>query len=106
MRRKDREMSEEFALGVVDKCEWATAAMIDTEGAPYAVTLSVVRMGDGIYFHSAMSGYKTECLRRDPRVCLTCVGNTRRATRTRSRRITNRRSYAAARARSRTNGKR
>ena len=68
MRRKDREMSEEFALGVVDKCEWATAAMIDTEGAPYAVTLSVVRMGDGIYFHSAMSGYKTECMRRDPRV--------------------------------------
>lgn len=80
MRRKDREMSKEFALGVVDKCEWATAAMIDTEGAPYAVTLSIVRMGDGIYFHSAMSGYKTECLRRDPRVCVTCVGHTRRAT--------------------------
>ena len=37
MRRKDREMPEEFARMVADKCEWAVISMIDTEGRPYGI---------------------------------------------------------------------
>ena len=34
MRRKDREMTEEFAYTISDKCEWAVVSMIDPQGLP------------------------------------------------------------------------
>ena len=80
MRRKDREMPAEFAWEVVDKCEWATLATVDCEGKPYCVTLSIARNGEYIYFHCAVEGFKIDCLRRSGEVCMTFVGDTRRAT--------------------------
>ena len=74
-------MPAEFAREVIDKCEFATLATVDTEGKPYAVTLSIVRKGDHIYFHSATEGFKTDCMRAAPYVCMTFVGDTRRAER-------------------------
>ncbi len=79
MRRKDREMDEAFALYVADKCEYAVMAMIDPDGAPYCVPLTIAREGENLYFHSAMEGYKLDCIRKDPRVCIACVGDTKRA---------------------------
>lgn len=78
MRRKDREMDREFALCVVDKCEYAVLGMTDSDGMAYTVPISIVRDGDNVYFHSAQSGMKVDCLARDDRVCLTCVGDTNR----------------------------
>jgi len=75
MRRKDREMPREFALDVVDKCQYATLAMI-SEGKPYCVPLSIVRIDDNIYFHSAKAGQKTDALNKNPDVCISCVGDT------------------------------
>lgn len=77
MRRKDRQMSEEFAWEVVDKCEYAFLAMTAEDGTPYGVPVTIVREGRDVYFHSALEGRKAECLRRSPRVCLSCVGDTR-----------------------------
>ena len=79
MRRHDREMPREFAIEVVDKCEYAVLAMLDPDGAPYCVPLSIVRMGERIYFHSARDGFKLDCLKASPRVCISCVGDTCRA---------------------------
>ena len=76
MRRKDRQMPEEFAWQVVDKCEYAFLAMTAEDGTPYGLPVTIVREGRNVYFHSAMEGRKVECLRRQPRVCLTCVGDT------------------------------
>lgn len=76
MRRKDRQMPEEFAWEVVDKCEYAFLAMTTEDGSPYGLPVTIVREGSAVYFHSAMEGRKTVCLRMHPRVCLTCVGNT------------------------------
>lgn len=76
MRRKDRQMPEEFAWEVVDKCEYAFLAMIAEDGAPYGLPITIVRMGESIYFHSAMEGRKIRSLQKSPRVCLTCVGDT------------------------------
>lgn len=76
MRRKDRQMPEEFAWEVVDKCEYAFLAMTTEDGSPYGLPVTIVREGSAVYFHSAMEGRKTACLRMHPRVCLTCVGNT------------------------------
>lgn len=77
MRRKERQMPEEFAWEVVDKCEYAFLAMTAEDGSPYGLPVTIARGGRAIYFHSALEGRKVECLRRFPRVCLCCVGDTR-----------------------------
>lgn len=77
MRRKERQMPEEFAWEVVDKCEYAFLAMTAEDGSPYGLPVTIARGGRAIYFHSALEGRKVECLRRSPRVCLSCVGDTR-----------------------------
>lgn len=74
MRRIDREMPPEFGWQVVDSCPYAVLSMVDNEGMPYAVPLSVARSGETVYFHSAMQGEKIDCLRANPDVCLVCVG--------------------------------
>ena len=76
MRRKERQITEEAAWAVVDKCEYAFLAMTAEDGTPYGLPVTIVREGRNIYFHSALEGRKVECLRRQPRVCLTCVGDT------------------------------
>ena len=76
MRRKERQITEEEAWAVVDKCEYAFLAMTAEDGTPYGLPVTIVREGRNIYFHSALEGRKVECLRRQPRVCLTCVGDT------------------------------
>ena len=76
MRRKDRQMPEEFAWDVVDQCEYAFLSMMEEDGTPYGLPITIVRKDRNVYFHSAMDGRKVRCLRANPRVCLTCVGNT------------------------------
>ena len=76
MRRKDRQMPEEFAWEGVDKCEYAFLAMTAEDGTPYGLPVTIVRKDKQVYFHSAMEGRKVRCLRANPRVCLTCVGDT------------------------------
>lgn len=46
MGRKDREMPAEFAWMVVDKCEWASLAMVDSAGDPYVTPVSIAREGN------------------------------------------------------------
>ena len=75
MRRKDREMSREFALAVVDKCAYSVMATVNSDGSPYCIPLSPVREGEWLYFHSALEGQKIDNLRRESRVCVTCVGD-------------------------------
>lgn len=76
MRRKDREMGKDFALSIVDKCEYAVITMTDSSGQPYGVPVTIAREGNTVYFHSAKEGKKTDCLRTCPRVCMVCVGDT------------------------------
>lgn len=76
MRRKDREMSTEFARMVADKCEYAVLSMIDSEGMPYCIPVSIVREKDTVYFHCAKEGKKIDAMRRNPEVCIACVGDT------------------------------
>ena len=75
MRRKDRQMPKEFALQVVDKCEYAVLSML-SNGNPYCVPLTIVRVDNSIYFHCAKAGEKYNALLQNPNVCLACVGDT------------------------------
>lgn len=76
MRRKDREMDRDFALSILDKCEWAVLGTVNQDGTPYCIPVSIVRNGEYLYFHSAMEGHKINNLRQTPQVCLTAVGDT------------------------------
>ncbi len=78
MRRKDRQMPKEWAMQIVDKCQWATIATIDTDGMPYCIPLSIARIDGAIYFHCAKEGKKTDCFKRNDDVCISCVGDTLR----------------------------
>ena len=73
MRRKDRQMPKEFALQIVDKCEYAVLSML-SNGNPYCVPLTIVRVDNSIYFHCAKAGEKYNALLQNPNVCLACVG--------------------------------
>ncbi len=75
MRRKDREMPEEFGIEVIDKCNYGVAAMTEASGAPYAVALNFVRIDRALYFHCAVEGRKTEALKNNPQVCVFFVGS-------------------------------
>lgn len=76
MRRKDRERDRAFAYAVMDRCEYGVAAFSAGEEGPYCVPLSLVRVGDDLYFHCALQGRKLELLRADPRVCVSFVADT------------------------------
>ncbi len=71
-------MSAEFAYAVADTCEWAILSMVDSNGEPYCVPLSIARDGQHIYFHSAMDGQKISALKTNNHVCIACVGDTHR----------------------------
>ena len=76
MRRKDREMPEEFALSIIDKCEYATLATVNEDGNPYCVPISIVRDNNSLYFHCANEGQKITNMKNNAKVCVACVGDT------------------------------
>ena len=78
MRRQDREMDRDFALSIVDKCEYAVISMVDPQGRPYCLPVTIVRSDNAVYFHTAREGQKIDVLRNDPSVCMACVGDTNR----------------------------
>lgn len=73
MRRKERREDENFAFEVLDKADFAVLSMIDADGLPYCLPISAVRIGERLYFHSAMNGRKAEAMSNDPNVCITAA---------------------------------
>lgn len=73
MRRVDREQTRDFALQVLNDCNWVTLSMVDPEGQPYAVPITIAREGLDIYVHCAPEGHKIDCLRANPQICITAV---------------------------------
>ncbi|MCK9443432.1 MAG: pyridoxamine 5'-phosphate oxidase family protein [Tissierellaceae bacterium] len=73
MRREDREMDKEFAVGVIDKSRYGVLSMVDGD-MPHGLPLSIVRDGDNLYFHSAMEGQKVDVLAKYPNVSIVFVG--------------------------------
>ena len=74
MRRSDRELSRDQALNVIDTCAYAVMAMVNPDGSPYCIPLSMARDGDWLFFHTAKEGHKIQTLGQESRVCVSCVG--------------------------------
>ena len=76
MRRKDRQMSQESAIELLERGEYGVLSSVDEDGQPYGVPVNYVFDGkDSIYFHCAREGHKLDNLRANPRVSFTIVGN-------------------------------
>lgn len=76
MRRKDRAMDKEFGLKIIDSSKYGIISMIDEDGKPYGLPLSIVRDENRLYFHSAMEGKKVGSLEKEPSVSITFIGET------------------------------
>lgn len=74
MRRKDREMSREFGIEVIDRADYGVVSMIDEDNEPYGIPLSIVRDGNNLYFHSALDGKKVKVFEKNSKVSVTFVG--------------------------------
>ena len=78
LRRVDRAASRDEALETLDAAPFVVVSTADVDGMPYGVPLSFVRRGNTLYFHaSSEGGHKTDCFRRDHRVCATAVTDVR-----------------------------
>ena len=77
MRRNDRKLSREAALAVADTCSHMVMATLNPDGTAYCVPLSMAREGEWLYFHSATEGHKIDNLKKQNRVCVSCVGKIR-----------------------------
>lgn len=73
MRRKDREMDVDFAMGVLERCEFATLAMTLPDGKPYCIPISPALVDGAVVFHCAQHGCKTDVMRVNPSVCLSAA---------------------------------
>lgn len=79
MRRKDREMSREYGLSVIDRSAFGILSVKDPDNPdlPYSIPLSIVRLGEKLYFHSARDGRKYELLQDGPQVRIVFVDRAR-----------------------------
>ncbi|NLQ12294.1 pyridoxamine 5'-phosphate oxidase family protein [Olsenella sp. KGMB02461] len=75
MQRRDRELSREDTIEILEAGGFASLATVDADGAPYVIPLSYVMMDGKLYVHTGTAhGHFYENVIRDNRVCLTVVG--------------------------------
>ncbi len=77
MRRKDREMDENFGLEVLRDCEYGVLSTVNKDGTPYCIPVSPVVLGRVIYFHCAPEGKKLDNIALNNKVCIAGVKNTK-----------------------------
>lgn len=73
MIRKDREMNKNFAYYVFDRAPYMTLSMVNTDGTPYCIPVSAVRIRDSLYIYTTCLGKKNDVLTRNDRVSVTAV---------------------------------
>ncbi len=76
MRRKNREISKEEIIKILEQGEYGTVATVDENGYPYSLPLSYVYYKDCIYFHCAREGKKLSNIDKNNKVSFSVVGNT------------------------------
>lgn len=66
-------LSREDALEIIDQSDYGVLSLMEGEGRPYGVPLSMVRKGDSVYFHGRKAGKKMGIIGRGVRASFTCV---------------------------------
>ncbi len=73
MRRKDREMDRAFGEFVIDSAVFGSLAVYDEKLGITNLPLSIIRIEDNLYFHSAKVGEKVDFFKSNPTVCISFV---------------------------------
>ena len=76
MRRKDREISRDEAIGILEKGEYGVLSMCTPTNEGYGVPLNYVLFDNSLYFHCATAGSKLESLNENGKVSFCVVGAT------------------------------
>ena len=76
MRRKDRAISEEESVVLLNKAEYGVLSTVTEDRKPYGVPLNFCFIDSRIYFHSAIEGHKVENIQQNRYVSFCVVGNT------------------------------
>jgi nitroimidazol reductase NimA-like FMN-containing flavoprotein (pyridoxamine 5'-phosphate oxidase superfamily) len=76
MRRKDRALSQEMAIHILEEGEFGVLSTCGKDGWPYGVPLSYVYREGKLYFHGAATGHKLDNLRFCPKASFTVTAHT------------------------------
>lgn len=77
MRRKDRLLTKERTVEVLEQGEYGVLSLIGDEGFPYGVPVNFVYFNDSIYMHCSTSGgYKRDAIEKNEKVSFTTVSST------------------------------
>ncbi|MDE6536826.1 MAG: pyridoxamine 5'-phosphate oxidase family protein [Muribaculaceae bacterium] len=73
MRRFKQLLDEQTTKEILNNATNGVLSLVDSDGEPYGVPISYAYDGNGcIYFHSAVTGHKIECIETESR-CSFCV---------------------------------
>lgn len=76
IRRKEKEISTDDALKVLEETRIGILGLNGDEGYPYAIPVNYYYDEDDkkIYFHGSKKGHKIDSLKRSDKVCFTVMG--------------------------------
>lgn len=75
MRKKNREISNEQCIEVLEKCDDGVLSTICENGYPYGVTVNYIYKDNSIYFHCAKAGQKLDNILNNSKVCFSVADN-------------------------------
>jgi nitroimidazol reductase NimA-like FMN-containing flavoprotein (pyridoxamine 5'-phosphate oxidase superfamily) len=76
LRRKDRAITEDEAIALLNKAEYGVLSTVSESGKPYGVPLNFCVINHCIYFHCAVEGHKIDNIKQNKSVSFCAVGNT------------------------------
>jgi len=76
LRRKDRAISKEEAIALLNKAEYGVLSTVSESGKPYGVPLNFCVIGHCLYFHCALEGQKIDNINHNKSVSFCAVGST------------------------------
>lgn len=75
MRRKERQLTEEQTLALIEKGDTGMLSLNGENGYPYSVPVNYVYMNGAIYIHCAKEGRKLDLIKKDGRACFSSIVN-------------------------------
>lgn len=76
IRRRDRAITKDEALSILNSAEYGVLSTASVEALPYGIPLSFCYINGCIYFHCAMEGRKIDNLESNENVSFCAVGKT------------------------------
>lgn len=75
LRRKDRAISNDEAIAILNKAEYGVLSTVSPDGKPYGVPLNFCIIDHCLYFHCAIEGQKIDNIEKNKSVSFCAVGD-------------------------------